>query len=62
MSASKAPGHWATSGLACGYALGDVLAHWDDDDWSADWRLAYQMEALSNNEWASLCGIARVLF
>jgi hypothetical protein len=48
--------------LACGYARGEVLAHWDDDDWSADWRLAYQMEALSNNGWASVCGIARVLF
>jgi len=48
--------------LACGYARGEVLAHWDDDDWSADWRLAYQMEELSKHEWASLCGIARVLF
>jgi hypothetical protein len=48
--------------LACGFARGEVLAHWDDDDWSAGWRLAYQMEALSSNGWASLCGIARVLF
>jgi predicted O-methyltransferase YrrM len=59
LEGSRTLGH--KRNLACGYARGEVLAHWDDD-WSADWRLAYQMEALSNNEWASLCGIARVLF
>jgi hypothetical protein len=48
--------------LACGCARGEFIAHWDDDDWSADWRLAYQVEGLLSNPWAELCGIVRVLF
>jgi predicted O-methyltransferase YrrM len=48
--------------LACESAEGEFIAHWDDDDWSADWRLTYQMEELANNSWASVCGLDRVLF
>jgi hypothetical protein len=48
--------------LACENAQGEFIAHWDDDDWSADWRLTYQMEELSSNSSASICGLDRVLF
>ena len=27
-------------------ARGQIIAHWDDDDWSAPWRLGYQVAAL----------------
>src|SRR4051812_20555321 len=30
----------AKRNLACELAHGDVLVHWDDDDWSAPWRLS----------------------
>src|SRR5258708_4948225 len=32
--------------FACEQARGDIIAHWDDDDWSAPWRLRYQVEQL----------------
>lgn len=33
--------------FGCGYALGDVICHWDDDDHSAPGRLARQIEMLN---------------
>jgi glycosyltransferase involved in cell wall biosynthesis len=33
----------------CQLASGDVIIHWDDDDWSAPSRLSDQMELLSQN-------------
>jgi glycosyltransferase involved in cell wall biosynthesis len=50
----------AKRNLACELAAGDVLAHWDDDDWMAPWRLTYQMEAIANG--AVVCGLARLYF
>jgi glycosyltransferase involved in cell wall biosynthesis len=32
--------------LGCDRALGDIVAHWDDDDWSAPERLADQVARL----------------
>src|SRR5207245_5280294 len=32
--------------LACEMASGELLAHWDDDDWYAPWRLGYQVAGL----------------
>jgi glycosyltransferase involved in cell wall biosynthesis len=32
--------------LACDLARGDIILHWDDDDWMASWRIAYQVEQL----------------
>jgi glycosyltransferase involved in cell wall biosynthesis/GT2 family glycosyltransferase len=46
---------------ACEKARGDILVHWDDDDWYAPWRLAYQVEELERSG-AVLCGLDRVLF
>src|SRR5437879_5232834 len=25
---------------------GDLIMHWDDDDWMADWRISYQVSKL----------------
>ena len=35
--------------LACELASGDVIAHWDDDDWIAPSRLSIQLEALESS-------------
>src|SRR2546422_2964152 len=32
--------------LMCNLAAGDIIVHWDDDDWSASWRVRYQVDAL----------------
>lgn len=49
----------AKRNLACELARGDIIFHWDDDDWMADWRLSYQTEKLGQ---ADICGLSRVLF
>jgi glycosyltransferase involved in cell wall biosynthesis len=49
----------AKRNLACRLAKGQVIAHWDDDDWQADRRLRCQVEALGQ---ADICGLDRVLF
>jgi glycosyltransferase involved in cell wall biosynthesis/predicted O-methyltransferase YrrM len=46
---------------ACEAARGDIIAHWDDDDWHAPQRLRYQIDAL-HHEHADVCGINRLLF
>ena len=47
--------------LACEMARGDIIAHFDDDDWYAAWRLTYQVEALTRSH-ADLCGINQLLY
>ena len=47
--------------LACRMARGEVILHWDDDDWAANWRLSYQVQELLRAD-ADICGIDRVLF
>lgn len=47
--------------LICELARGDVLAHWDDDDWYAPWRLSHQVTGLMERH-AELSGSPRVLF
>jgi glycosyltransferase involved in cell wall biosynthesis len=46
---------------ACELARGDVIVHWDDDDWSAPWRVRYQVEQLLAAR-ADACGLDRPLF
>lgn len=36
--------------FGCGQALGEVICHWDDDDWSGPWRLACQIDMLRESE------------
>jgi glycosyltransferase involved in cell wall biosynthesis len=51
----------AKRNLACEQARGEVIAHWDDDDWHAARRLEYQVTELLRTG-AQLCGINRLLF
>lgn len=46
---------------ACEIARGDVIVHWDDDDWQAPHRLRYQLEALESSG-AGLCGTNKTLY
>jgi hypothetical protein len=52
----------AKHNLACEQARGDMVVHWDDDDWAASWRLSYQVESLMAHPEAQLCGLAALLF
>jgi glycosyltransferase involved in cell wall biosynthesis len=45
----------------CELARGDVIVHWDDDDWMAPWRVKYQVERLMETG-ADVCGLNRPLF
>lgn len=47
--------------IACELARGSVIAHWDDDDWSAPHRLSYQLAMLELHQ-ADLCGANRQLY
>jgi ADP-heptose:LPS heptosyltransferase/glycosyltransferase involved in cell wall biosynthesis/SAM-dependent methyltransferase len=51
----------AKRNAACEAARGDIILHWDDDDWYAPNRIRLQAEALCESD-AELCGIDRVLF
>jgi|GEM_PF-912485 len=51
----------AKRNVACRLAQGDIIVHWDDDDWMADWRLTYQVGQLLEKN-ADLCGLDRLLF
>ena len=47
--------------LACRRARGDIIVHWDDDDWYAAWRLEYQVEELLRSG-ADICGADRLWY
>jgi GT2 family glycosyltransferase/glycosyltransferase involved in cell wall biosynthesis len=40
---------------------GDLILHWDDDDWFAAHRIRTQVEALQHGE-GEICGLSRMLF
>src|SRR5271165_213084 len=50
----------AKRNLACSLAHSEIIAHWDDDDWYAPWRLSRQVAEIVNG--TDICGIARMLF
>jgi hypothetical protein len=47
--------------FACERSRGEVIVHWDDDDWSADWRVTCQVSELQRTKGA-ICGLSRMLF
>jgi glycosyltransferase involved in cell wall biosynthesis len=51
----------AKRNAACELASGDIILHWDDDDWYAPHRIRAQVDALLCSG-AELCGIDKVLF
>jgi hypothetical protein len=46
---------------ACELARGEIVVHWDDDDWHAPHRLSYQVAELERHG-AALCGTGKVLY
>ncbi|MFL5238330.1 MAG: glycosyltransferase [Rhizomicrobium sp.] len=51
----------AKRNLACEEARGDLILHWDDDDWHAPHRISYQVSSLLQ-QGSDLCGLRIVLF
>jgi hypothetical protein len=51
----------AKRNLACEQARGELVVHWDDDDWSAPRRLRYQVEMFHNQD-VDVSGLRAVLF
>jgi predicted O-methyltransferase YrrM len=47
---------------ACELARGEIIVHWDDDDWIADWRLSYQVACVLAHPDNTLCGLDRLYF
>jgi Methyltransferase domain/Glycosyl transferase family 2 len=52
----------AKHNMACDMARGEIIAHWDDDDWIASWRVSYQVRELQQHSPDTLCGLSQVLF
>jgi hypothetical protein len=46
----------AKRNLACRESRGEIILHWDDDDWMADWRISYQARSLAESK-AEICGL-----
>ncbi|RYE40750.1 MAG: glycosyltransferase [Hyphomicrobiales bacterium] len=46
---------------ACQMARGEILLHWDDDDWYASNRISRQVQALTAAG-ADVCGVSSLLF
>src|ERR1041384_4399084 len=40
---------------------GDLILHWDDDDWMAPGRITYQVEQLLRDQ-SDVCGLREMLF
>ncbi len=51
----------AKRNLGCQEARGEIIVHWDDDDWMASWRLSYQVRALIESN-AAVCGLDKLYF
>jgi glycosyltransferase involved in cell wall biosynthesis len=51
----------AKRNLACELARGPIIAHWDDDDWHAPYRLSSQVTLLLQRR-ADICGAGRLLY
>jgi hypothetical protein len=51
----------AKRNLACEQARGDLVVHWDDDDWSAPWRIGYQVETFLKED-VDVSGLSTIYF
>ncbi len=51
----------AKRNMACELARGELIAHWDDDDWMAPGWLSSQVRALQD-QGADICGLDKVFF
>lgn len=52
--------------MACEIAHGEIIVHWDDDDWVSPHRISYQVRELQEetkmSSMETLCGLSRVMF
>ena len=52
--------------MACEMAHGEIIVHWDDDDWVSPQRISYQVRELQEQTMKTsmdtLCGLSRVMF
>lgn len=51
----------AKRNLACSHARGEIIVHWDDDDWYPPSRVRTQVRQLIDRE-ADICGTSRLLY
>lgn len=51
----------AKRNFACEQAQGEMIVHWDDDDWYPTWRVRAQVNALIH-ESAAICGTSRLYY
>ena len=51
----------AKRNIGCERARGEIIAHWDDDDWFAPWRLRYQVGQLLSSD-ADVVGLNSLLY
>jgi glycosyltransferase involved in cell wall biosynthesis len=51
----------AKRNLACAQARGDIIVHWDDDDWYPPWRLRVQAAGLRERN-AEVCGSSQLYY
>ncbi|HEX2643691.1 MAG TPA: class I SAM-dependent methyltransferase, partial [Thermoanaerobaculia bacterium] len=51
----------AKRNLACDLTRGEIVLHWDDDDWMEERRIRFQVESLLESA-ADLCGLPRLYF
>jgi O-antigen biosynthesis protein len=51
----------AKRNLACEQARGELIVHWDDDDWYPPWRITAQVRALAEGG-ADLCGSSQIFY
>ena len=52
----------AKRNLACAEARGELILHWDDDDWMAATRVRRQAEAMQRHTHSAACGLASLYF
>ncbi len=52
----------AKRNLACEMARGDVIVHWDDDDWVGSDRVSRQVSALLQSPQVEVCGLSDLMF
>jgi len=51
----------AIRNLACSLAQGEIIIHWDDDDWYAEDWITRQVATLTNSN-ADICGLNKINF
>ncbi|HTT91133.1 MAG TPA: glycosyltransferase [Acidimicrobiales bacterium] len=51
----------AKRNIGCQRAEGELIVHWDDDDWSAPWRVGYQVEMFLKQD-VDVSGLSAVFF